>query len=205
MKYRIELTNDCNLKCEMCPRNYIDMEFGYISEDLWNSIIAKIPTGSTILPFWRGESTLHPDFVYRILSLEGNDVVLATNGTKPDEVIEVMDYLNVVNVSIHGQESYEGYLKIKKHANGTKVIASMVEGETKLVDPDRIYRRHTVNGIWGKVDGTSGALSIQCSNLDEKIIAWNGDNGRCVHVWDLSASHSVCDTCDQWMGNGKTL
>lgn len=181
------------------------METGYMSEDVWDRTLRKIHKGSTVLPFWRGESTLHPEFCAMIRDLEGNDIVLATNGTKPDPVIEILPYLSVVNVGIHGHSSYEGYLKIRDHANGTKVIVSMVEGEKQFLPIDRIYKRHSVNGIWGKVDGLKieTLSTARCSRLDEVVIAWNGDFGHCCYVWDTSKRS--CSDCDQWMGNGKTL
>ncbi len=145
-----------------------------------------------------------------IEGLEGFDVVLATNGTNPQAVIDVIDHLNVVNVSIHGEQSYDGYLEICKHANGTKVISSAVEGEPFYVT-DRVYKRHTVNGIWGKVEGIEKKEgSPICKKMEESIFTWEGEVAKCCHVWDLSIpigcdEGSACLKCDQWMGNGKTL
>jgi MoaA/NifB/PqqE/SkfB family radical SAM enzyme len=206
-KYVIELTNDCNLSCTMCPRNYINMEIGYMSKGLFLELIDKIPKGSTVLPFWRGESTLHPDFREMIEELDDYDVVLATNGTNPDQILEVLEYLNAVNVSIHNSQSYEGYRKIKNHVNGSKpsVIASRVEGELEFIKNDRVYKQHTIDGIWGKVDGVDGIQKTRCSKKDETVIAWDGKIGKCCYVWDFSVSESVCSTCSQWMGNGKAL
>ena len=203
-KYIIELTNDCNLRCEMCPRNYIDMEIGYMSEETWKDTLHNIPMDSTILPFWRGESTLHPDFCMMMEDLaEYKEVVITTNGTNSNLIINVLPYLSVVNVSIHGIGSYEGYLKIREYANGTKVIASRVEGELPFT-ANRIYKMHTTDGVWGKVDGMNGPPTKVCSRLSETVIAWNGDRGRCCYVWDTSAQNSVCDTCDQWVSD-RTL
>lgn len=207
MKYMVELTNDCNLSCEMCSRQFINMQIGYMTKGMWNSIVKNIPEGSTILPFWRGESTLHPDFCNMIRKLDGYDVVLSTNGTNPDAVIDVLDCFNVVNVSIHGLKSYNGYIKIASRVkNGKpKINASHVEGEPILTVYDRIYKRHTINGIWGKVEGIQKSTPMSCSRMGEIVIGWNGDRGQCCYVWDTMAPPSVCATCDQWMGNGRTL
>ena len=208
MKYIVELTNDCNLKCGMCPRNYIDMKIGYMSEETWKNTIEKIPYASTILPFWRGESTLHPEFREMVKGLKGYDVVLATNGTNPDVVIDVMPYLSAINVSLHNEESYDGYKKIVGHiSNGRPtVIASMVEEEIPLAVVDRVYKKHTVNGIWGKVEGIERKNEPTiCERINESIFSWDGKVGKCCYVWDVVASSSVCSTCSQWMGYGKTL
>ena len=213
MKYIIELTNVCNLDCEMCPRRYADMELGYMSIELWNALFSWIPKGSTILPFWRGESTLHPGFREMIGGLEEYDVVLATNGTYPEAVIDVIPYLSAINVSIHNEESYEGYLKIKNHIHNGRptIIGSMVEGEREFVGDSRIYKRHTVDGIWGKVEGIEKKDGpLVCSRLNESVFSWDGKMGRCCYVWDMNLPKaqypdSVCLNCDQWMGDGKTL
>lgn len=206
-KYTVELTNVCNLSCKMCPRNYIDMKLGYMSTELWHKIINEIPLGSTVLPFWRGESTLHPDFREMIMDLRDYDVVLATNGTNPYPILDVMEYLSAINVSIHNRDSYEGYKKIIGHVKGSKpsVIASKVEGEPEFTKIDRVYKCHTVNGIWGKVKGVNGVRKDKCAKMDESIITWDGEVGRCCYIWDTVASSSACSNCDQWMGNGKTL
>ena len=209
MKFVIELTNVCNLKCYMCPRNHIDMKTGYMDTRFWKNIVSMIPEKSTILPFWRGESTLHPFFGEMIRSLSNHDVVLATNGTNVDPILYVLNYFNVINVSIHGQESYEGFLKLKEKANGGKplVISSTVDGEARFTAPDRIYERHTINGVWGsiKANPVKQEPPAACPKIKETIIAWDGVMGRCSYVWDTSAPDSVCETCDEWMGEGKSL
>ena len=66
-----ELTPQCNLSCSMCPRNYIQTKDGYMSKDLWRCLvddIAKNEPDAIVLPFWRGESLLHPDFMEVILT-----------------------------------------------------------------------------------------------------------------------------------------
>ncbi len=62
----IELTPQCNLSCSMCPRNYVQTNDGYMSKDLWQRLIddiAKTEPDAIVLPFWRGESLLHPHFI----------------------------------------------------------------------------------------------------------------------------------------------
>jgi len=205
VKYTIELTNDCNLKCEMCPRQYTDMEIGYMSNKTWRKIIDMIPFGSTVLPFWRGESTLHPMFNDMMEDLNNYKVVIATNGTNPDLIIKSLPYLSVINVSIHGGRSYDGYLKIKSSAtNGTLVISSKVDSEKEYVSTDRVYRRHTTDGLWGKVDGVVHKERILCNETKDNLYSWDGEKMICRHVWDKNAIHP-CLRCDQWMGNGKTL
>jgi len=206
-KYIIELTNDCNLSCEMCPRQYLKMDIGYMSMDLWLNIIDTIPPNSTVLPFWRGESTLHPKFESMIKCLDNQNIVLATNGTNVNPILNVIDYFSVINVSIHNSGSYAGYDVLRNSVtNGRpKVISSMVEGESELVSPDRIYKKHTVNGKWGRVDGISGrSIDVNCPCFGEYVVSWDGKRSICHHVWDTS-NIFACSDCSQWEGNGKTL
>jgi len=204
-KYVVELTNDCNLTCEVCPRNYIDMKLGYMSMPMFFNILHDVPKGSTVLPFWRGESTLHPRFCDMIEQLKDYDVVLATNGIKVEPILAVLDYLSVINVSIHNQKSYEGYLELKNHVVDSKpsIIASRVEGEPEFVKDSRVYKRHSEDGIWGKVVGSIGDRS-GCPRLSESVYSWDGQKGKCCYVWDLKTI-DPCKDCDQWMGNGRTL
>lgn len=60
----VELTNYCNLSCSMC---YIQRKSkGWMSIDLFKKIIDELhdlnDPANMFLPFWKGESLLHPQF-----------------------------------------------------------------------------------------------------------------------------------------------
>ena len=81
----VELTNCCNLSCSMCPRHYMESHPGYMSFELFKSIVGQIKEHpeTVIIPFFRGESFLHPDFLRMMEYLKkntSNRVVFATNG-----------------------------------------------------------------------------------------------------------------------------
>jgi radical SAM protein with 4Fe4S-binding SPASM domain len=61
----VELTNNCNLKCTMCPRVYMKSSTGYMSTSLFKKVIDEISMYRDIalVPFFRGESLLHPEFI----------------------------------------------------------------------------------------------------------------------------------------------
>ena len=61
----VELTNNCNLACEMCPRKYMTAKKGYMSFGLYEKIINEITSHKDValIPFFRGESLLHPQFI----------------------------------------------------------------------------------------------------------------------------------------------
>ncbi len=61
----VELTNKCNLACTFCHRVEIDMKLGNMSTDLYKKIIDEMSerTPVAMVPFFRGESLLHPKFI----------------------------------------------------------------------------------------------------------------------------------------------
>ncbi|MBU0995474.1 MAG: radical SAM protein [Proteobacteria bacterium] len=59
----IELTNDCNLKCAMCERNFMTRDVGYMAFSLYQNIIGQCAENDILsvkLNLW-GESVMHPE------------------------------------------------------------------------------------------------------------------------------------------------
>lgn len=61
----IELTNRCNVSCTFCHRQEVDMELGEMSMYLYKKIIDEMAEHlpMKMVPFFRGESLLHPKFI----------------------------------------------------------------------------------------------------------------------------------------------
>ena len=61
----VELTNHCNLRCVMCPREHMTSPKGYMEFALFKKIVDEmVPFGQVALvPFFRGETLLHPKWV----------------------------------------------------------------------------------------------------------------------------------------------
>jgi len=83
----IELTNACNLNCVMCPRHFMMGAIGRMSWELYRKIIDEIANypGVAMIPFFRGESMLHPEFVRMLVYARKRGVSpiqLATNATR---------------------------------------------------------------------------------------------------------------------------
>ncbi len=88
----VEITNTCNLKCIMCPRHSTENNTGFMSLNLYRKIIEEagyhLPV--TLVPFFRGESFLHPELfeMVEIASKAGlGPIQLATNATLLNEEI----------------------------------------------------------------------------------------------------------------------
>ena len=82
----IEPTNNCNLKCIMCPTGtgMVDVDKGFMDFALYKRIIDEISEyASAITLAISGESLLHPDFFKMIeyASSNGTKVLLNTNAT----------------------------------------------------------------------------------------------------------------------------
>ena len=100
----IELTNRCNRFCVGCPRHQMRYPIGDINENLWVQILNQLPNETAIVPFFRGEPTLHPKFNELLQTLDRfTTVQLATNGdhlthTNKRAILENVTYLSL---SIH--------------------------------------------------------------------------------------------------------
>lgn len=86
----IELTNDCNMKCEYCFAR--EREVGYMTFDLFKNIVNQIPRFCRISLSFGGESGLHPDFDKMVKYAKDKGfrkMALYSNGTIPYKNIEV--------------------------------------------------------------------------------------------------------------------
>jgi radical SAM protein with 4Fe4S-binding SPASM domain len=81
----IELSSCCNLSCVMCPRQYLSGESGFMEDALFGKIVQEIGSEEVeaVVPFFRGESLLHPRFMELLGLLRRHcrsRIQLATNG-----------------------------------------------------------------------------------------------------------------------------
>lgn len=92
----LELSFDCNLRCPVCPRHDVS-EAGLPNPGMMDAALARrlldeaAGGGATILvPFFRGESLLHPDFagiIRHARKVGFQEVQLATNATLLEEAV----------------------------------------------------------------------------------------------------------------------
>lgn len=219
----IELTPQCNLSCSMCPRNYIQTKDGYMSEDLWRRLvddIAKTKLDTIILPFWRGESLLHPDFIELIQYALNKSlrIHISTNGNLvTGEYAEILARCEFVTFSIHTQIGYKNaknFLSLKKNDKPI-VQVSFVKGEDSETilqavinssdldgfDSVRLYEEHTKDGIFGKSGSPYTIPRIFCPKLlDTLVIAYDGSISRCNHIWqtEKEMNYHVVSIEDIW-------
>ena len=88
-KFQIEVTNECNFTCKICPREYLILNSGYIEIELYNKILKQIPPKSVIILTGWGEPLLHPNIatMVTIASKAGHWSSLTTNGLSLNPVL----------------------------------------------------------------------------------------------------------------------
>jgi radical SAM protein with 4Fe4S-binding SPASM domain len=84
----IELTNDCNLVCIMCPRQRMTRPIGYMDFELYKKIIDE-SIGMNVIFSLFGEPLMHPDFLKMIDYAKGGkvNITLYTNALNLNEEI----------------------------------------------------------------------------------------------------------------------
>jgi len=224
----IELTPQCNLSCSMCPRHYIQAKDGYMSKALWKLLIddvADTDPNAVVLPFWRGESLLHPDFIEFINYALNRSlkIHISTNGNLvTGDYADILSRCEFVTFSIHTQAGYKNAMKFlslkKKHKPVVQV--SFVKGEESeeilwtIINTDnlggfdnvRLYEEHTKDGIFGNSGSTLEASRIFCPKLQSTfVIAYDGSISRCNHIWETENELNLNDMSIQDAWNSVCL
>jgi len=125
----IELTNQCNINCIMCPTKY--KMNGYMDFKLYTRIINQARSASkTILLYFRGEPLLHPNLIEIVEYAKENTntrIILSTNATLLTKELSekiIKSKLDDIVFSIDGDTKYT-YEKIKTGADYDKIIKNV--------------------------------------------------------------------------------
>ena len=133
---QIEITNKCNLDCNMCPRESLGVEYKHMDLDLFKKITDRVNGVRLITLTGWGEPFMHPNIfdMIRICKERGFQVQLTTNGLFPNDSIsekiinsEVdsisfsIDTLNgTSNFGHQNNEAQKNIMKLIKTRNGSK-------------------------------------------------------------------------------------
>jgi MoaA/NifB/PqqE/SkfB family radical SAM enzyme len=204
----IELSPECNLSCRVCPRNFIEQKKGHLAKSLWVKLIKEIAQSSpesVVIPFWRGEALLHPDFYDLIKIALGYAlrIHMSTNGVLlEDKIFSLLAECEFVTFSIHNSAGYNNAKKFLNYRRTKHPVTqvSFVEGESSMKDiystlvnsPDlegfdsvRVYARHSQDGVFGSSQKKSNAQRVFCPKLEGTlVIAYDGTISRCNHIWE---------------------
>ena len=79
---QIEITNKCNLDCNMCPRESLGLEHKHMDLDLFKKIVDRLSGARLITLTGWGEPFMHPNIfdMIKICKKKGFKVQLTTNG-----------------------------------------------------------------------------------------------------------------------------
>jgi len=121
-RLNIEVTNKCNLNCEMCPRDYYKLPEENMEFSDFKKIIDKMGDLELVLPIGWGESFLHPDIDKMIdyLREKKYDIKITTNGLLLNNKKLIDSALKVDYLSFSLDE-----IRGKNHGNSKKVIRNI--------------------------------------------------------------------------------
>lgn len=111
----IELTNNCNLRCIMCPRNKMTRPRGYMNFDLFKKIIDQSYEYTELIDLdLFGESLTHPDLIQMIEYCKSRNLntMVSTNLTPINDKMSeeiIKSGLDAIIFSLDGatKETYE--------------------------------------------------------------------------------------------------
>jgi radical SAM protein with 4Fe4S-binding SPASM domain len=215
----IELTNHCNRKCKECPRHKTQMKLGYIGQDLFTKTLRQLPPQTTIVPFFRGESLLHPKFAEFMYKLAMFDTIqLASNGDKLTRINQeaILDNVTFFSLSLHDkqtptQKQTQFLQKCRKNGIETQVsLTGQPKNRPKFledwwfVDRIRIYEPHSIDHI---ADMRHAQTVTSCCSkpFSDMVVYWNGKVGLCNHDWgNLVPLGDLNEEAIADVWNGKT-
>ena len=158
-----------------------------------------------VLPFWRGESCMHPQFSELLeYTLEkGLRVHLSTNGHYLDDSFKEIFYrCEFVTFSLHDNRGYKNALRFMKgkpdwsdcttqvsfvdvEKSTTKFLAECTTSTTlQGFDSIRLYHEHTIGGEFGSSRQEDSEGRSFCPKLEHTfVVSANGQYSRCNHIW----------------------
>jgi len=169
----LEVTNDCNLKCIICPRtSSMNRGIGYMDFELFKKIIDGAEALSVHFS-GLGEPLLHSQIkeMFTYAKEKGLEVGLWTNGLNLDEKLsreiiekELLDYI------IFGLDATtkEAYVKVK----GIDAFDKAVENINKFLNlkKEKIQRMEKeFFGWWGKIKPVVGVQILKMKETDAEI------------------------------------
>lgn len=154
-KICIELTDACNLQCEMCYRKSWKGFNGHLEPEILEKLICEIEQFDTkpqLVLGGIGEPTIHPNFETLLNRLGSFDLTLTTNGTTIDRQMgqAIVENVSTLVISIDGnEESYErirgfGLKKLRRnielinelkqegHSKGPELVIQMVISQQNI-------------------------------------------------------------------------
>jgi len=201
----IELTNYCNRICKGCPRLKTDYPQGNMNWPLFTKITHELPSNTIIVPFFRGESLLHPQFPHVMAALRKFKYVqLATNGdyANRETTKSIVDTCSFLSLSLHhyATEPYNSnvaHLLETAHrqevTTQVSILESLLEEKDRFVfaeswlryvDRVRVYVEHSHNGYGDTKLNIKDSGQPCFKPFSDMAIYWDGNVALCNHDWN---------------------
>ncbi|MBN2299054.1 MAG: radical SAM protein [Deltaproteobacteria bacterium] len=167
----VELTNHCNLSCEMCPRHYMQYPKGFMTKRLFHKLVDEMSDSGipVMVPFFRGESLLHPEFLDYITYAKKKDLTiqLATNGvllteTTARKLIELG--LDFISFSVDSIDE-EHYRTIRKGSDFNELYRAI---KSMLREKDRL------NSSLPVIQVSAVDTGLTKNTVEDFVSHWNG-------------------------------
>jgi MoaA/NifB/PqqE/SkfB family radical SAM enzyme len=178
--------------------------YGNMSLELFTKVLNQLPDETCIVPFFRGEPLLHPQFPELTSQLKRfKQVQLATNGDKltPENRNAILENVTFLSISLHDfklpkETTWLSFLH-EARENGLETQVSIVETDLpkrwaslfskewlKHVDRIRIYEEHSKNGF-GSLHKKEPLGMVVCHKpFEDMVVYWDGKVGLCNHDWN---------------------
>lgn len=226
----LEITNNCNFQCLMCPTGTGSAERtrGFMEEEVFRKIIDEISRKDCALKFvGQGEATLHPNFLKYLRLAKEREILchLTTNGSTCTEQLArnlVKIGLDSIKFSFQGVNA-EGYhmLRRKKDFEGLlgrigTLYRTRGDGEhpfitigtsilTEMEDEVERFRERCIN-ICDKVEVGTTSLQFVDPNYapeeDVRLLLSTIKEGQSKYLRRYNCCHQVFDVLTvHWNGN----
>lgn len=200
MIYSIEIniTELCNLKCEMCPRSQ-----GYPNENLHmsaetlkkivesvNDFVEYAGSNITFSITGRGEPSLHNNYreLLNYVITNKNEkvkILVNTNGYKFDQYLDLYEKIERVSLNVYYNHTVEEYENLKKIYSNNKNITVCLRHIGNEITPQ--VQRQPYNNRAGTIENEITIINLEdnyCHKPFTNIfIDWNGDYNLCCNDW----------------------
>jgi len=177
----IESSSKCNLKCEHCFRQYMDMnEYDFMPMELYRKIVDECAKYKlyTLKFSMRGEPTLHPGIVEMVDYAKKRGIkevwVNTHGGQLTEKMVEgfIKAGLDCLTVSFDGLgEMYESIRIPLKYENNLKNLKMLMDTRNKLKAKKPILK---VQSLWSAIrDNPEEYLNVMGSIVDK--VSYNLD------------------------------
>ncbi|ATH09145.1 hypothetical protein BIY24_14695 [Halobacteriovorax marinus] len=221
----IELTNHCNLKCVMCPQPRQTREAGYMSFELFKSIIDQVKNYAEVIDLdLFGEILLHPKFdeFIKYGKSQGLKMMVSTNITRLNEKYSkrlIDSGLDFITLSLDGAkketfesvrvggnyekcvENVETFLRLnKRKVFSTIQIINMKQTQRELIDFVEKFKNHDAD-IVRIIPYTSHDPKKKDLNCDYN---YTPSENHCAFLWRtmvITWNGKVVPCCQDWDNN----